>query len=100
MKTMWLAVWAVAVVGLLSLGATATPSTQEAMVQLTPAERAWLAAHPQVRWGMDPDWPPFSGFDHKGQLVGIDADITRLVAARVGLRLTIIRTAAWPEMLA
>src|SRR4051794_5281236 len=56
-------------------GAAVTP---EPKVQLTEAERAWRDAHEQVRWGVDPDWPPFSSFDSYGRLVGIDADITRL----------------------
>jgi signal transduction histidine kinase len=74
--------------------------TAKAIVQLTESERTWLAAHLHVRWGIDPDWPPFSTFDRNGALIGIDADITRLVAARVGLQLTMVRAATWSEVLA
>jgi signal transduction histidine kinase len=69
-----------------------------AKVRLTQAEQDWVKAHPHVRWGADPNWPPFSSFDRQGKLVGIDADITRLVAERVGLKLTFVQTASWSEV--
>ncbi len=101
-KTWCLLVWTLASVEIQSCVATGGELHPErvAAVQLTQAERAWLTAHPQVRWGTDPDWPPFSSFDRKGQLIGIDADLTRLVAARVGLQLEVVRAASWSEMLA
>ena len=68
--------------------------------ELTEAERGWLSAHPRVRWGADPDWPPFSSLDSHGELIGIDADITRLAAERVGLRVTVVPAASWSEVLA
>ena len=67
-------------------------------VRLTEAERAWLRSHPQVRWGFDPDWPPFSSFDAGGRLVGIDADLTRLVARRVGLHLVPVQAGSWSNV--
>src|SRR5262245_11108547 len=66
-------------------------SQPAANVRLTERERAWINAYPQVRWGVDPDWAPFSSFDHDQKLVGIDADITQLVAQRVGLKLSLVR---------
>lgn len=100
--TVWLLFWVVISAGAWSSAATNSENrpASEATVQLTRAERAWLDAHPQVRWGADPDWPPFSSFDRDSQLIGIDADITRLVAARVGMRLTLVRAASWSEVLA
>lgn len=100
MRAIWL-IWVLAA-GMWSRAATNDEihPAREATVPLTQAERAWLEAHPKIRWGPDPNWPPFSSFDRNGQLIGIDADITRLVAARVGLRLTVIRTASWSETLA
>src|SRR5215467_9202176 len=69
-------------------------------VILTEAERDWIAAHPQVRWGFDPDWPPFSSFDHYHRLVGIDADLTRLAARRAGLQLSMVSGNSWSEVYA
>jgi signal transduction histidine kinase len=72
----------------------------EPVVQLTEAEQAWLRSHPQVVWGFDPDWPPFSSYDADGRLVGIDADITRLVAQRVGLPLLPVEADSWSNVFA
>lgn len=69
-------------------------------VQLTEAERNWIKAHPVVRWGFDPNWPPFSRLDAYDRAVGIDADLTRLVARRVGLQLEIVSGASWSEVYA
>src|SRR5262245_41990908 len=75
-------------------------SVTAAAVQLTEAEQQWLVAHPQVRWGADPDWPPFSSLDESGELIGIDADITRRVAERVGLKVTVVQASSWSEIFA
>ena len=69
-------------------------------VELTSEEAAWLQAHPVVRWGVDPAWPPFSYPNRKGELVGIDAELTRLVAERAGVRIILVRTSSWSETLA
>src|SRR5215471_19183892 len=88
----------------LTLGAPGTESDKEIFnrqvkVELTQEERDWLAAHPVVRWGADPDAPPFSSFGRDGKLEGIDTDITLLVARRVGLNLSFVRAATREELL-
>jgi signal transduction histidine kinase len=75
-------------------------STNGTAVQLTAEEQAWLKNHSEVRWGADPDWPPFSSWNRNNQLIGIDADIVRLVAARVGLRVKPVIASSWPEVFA
>ncbi len=102
MKNKWLLLGVIALIGLRSPAASdeRTSQPQNSTIILTDAEHEWIRAHPHVRWGADPDWPPFSSFDRKGQLIGIDADITRLAAARAGLDLTLVRAANWSEMLA
>jgi signal transduction histidine kinase len=72
---------------------------RQVKVELTPEERDWLAAHPLVRWGADPDAPPFSSFGRDGKLEGIDTDITLLVAHRVGLNLSFVRAVTREELL-
>lgn len=68
-----------------------------AAVELTPGEQAWVAAHPEIRVGYDPQWPPFSYRDASGQFIGLDADMLALVGERVGLRLRPVPTASWDE---
>jgi signal transduction histidine kinase len=78
-------------------GLAAPPSTQTS-VRLSPGEQEWVKAHPEVRWGSDPDWPPFCSIGKGGTLEGIDSDITRLVASRVGLTLTPVTGSSWSEV--
>jgi signal transduction histidine kinase len=68
-------------------------------VILTEPEKAWMQKHPVVYWGIDPQWPPFSSFNRDGELVGIDADLMKLLAERTGLNLQFRRTENWSETL-
>lgn len=79
---------------------TDSDATNGAAVQLTPTEQAWLKNHPEVRWGADPNWPPFSSWNRTKQIIGIDADIVRLVAARVGLTVKPVVANSWSEVFA
>ena len=103
MKSTWLTVWFVSFV-LLGHGGTGESMIRlrgsVAGVELTEAERAWVRAHPEVRWGSDPNWPPFTSYDAKRKLIGIDADLTRLAAERAGLRIVPVETKSWSEVLA
>lgn len=79
----------------------ATPSTTNSSPAiLTEAEQLWINAHPVVRWGEDPDWPPFSTLDKSNHVTGIDADTVRLATARVGLRVIAVPATSWSEVLA
>lgn len=83
-------------------GAQATDSgtTNGAAVQLTLREQAWLKRHREVRWGADPNWPPFSSWNRTNQMIGIDADIVRLAAARAGLTVKPVFASSWSEVFA
>jgi two-component system, NarL family, sensor histidine kinase EvgS len=63
----------------------------------TPAERAWLETNPAVNVGIDPNWPPFSFVDKSGAHQGIDADLVRLIAARIALKYQIVPTRSWEQ---
>jgi signal transduction histidine kinase len=79
------------------LGWVAVGHAAEVRVALTPAQQAWVQAHPQIRVGYDPDWPPFSFHNAAGQFNGIDADVLQLLAARTGLALEPVRSRDWTE---
>jgi len=53
-------------------------------VQLTPAERAFVDAHPEIRFGVGADWAPFAYRDAEGRITGIDADTLAAVNALLG----------------
>ena len=56
--------------------AAETPSP----LNLTTQEKAWLAAHPVIRLGVDPGYAPYAFIDAQGRPAGISAELTALVA--------------------
>jgi two-component system, NarL family, sensor histidine kinase EvgS len=76
-----------------------SPEPPSATIGLTEEEAVWVKAHPVVRWGLDPRWPPFSYVDNRGQWVGIDVELTRLAAKRAGLNIVLVPTSSWSETL-
>lgn len=51
---------------------------------LSPNERAWLSAHPQIRVAVSPDYPPISFLNARGQPTGLENDYLTLLEARLG----------------
>lgn len=69
-------------------------------VPLTEAERAWLAEHPTITFGPDPNWPPYEQFDANGTFVGISAELLTLVAKRLGVTFEFVRKPSWDAVVA
>jgi hypothetical protein len=44
-------------------------------IELTEAEREWLAANPRILLGSDADWRPFVWRENDGTQAGIEADL-------------------------
>jgi len=66
---------------------------------LTHQERAWLAAHPVIRFAPDPDFPPTEYFDANGTYSGITADYLALIERKLGIRFEIVRLRNWDEVI-
>jgi len=66
---------------------------------LTAQERAWLNAHPVIRFAPDPDFPPTEFFDANGRYSGITADYLTLIEKKLGIRFQIIRLRSWDEVI-
>ena len=64
-------------------------------LDLTPAERAWLSAHPRIRVGCTPDWLPFSSACTDGKLGGIDIDVMALLSQRLGVDFEMSTASTW-----
>lgn len=62
---------------------------------LTDDEKQWLAAHPVIRVGTDPAWPPFSLSTHGKGFEGIDIDVLTRIATLLGVRVEFIDTPSW-----
>jgi len=69
-------------------------------VVLTPAEQAWLKAHPVIVLAPDPDFKPIEYFDKAGVYQGAAADIIRLLERNLGITISIARVANWDEAMA
>lgn len=69
-------------------------------IDLSDAERAWLAAHPTIRVGLDPGWPPFSLVNKQGQCVGIDVDLLARIGRQLGVTFECATRASWAEVYA
>ncbi|SEM77939.1 PAS domain S-box-containing protein/diguanylate cyclase (GGDEF) domain-containing protein [Pseudomonas sp. ok272] len=66
---------------------------------LTDEERGWLAAHPQLRLGVDASWPPFEFRDDQGRYQGLTADYINVVRDRLATSITPIEPANWTQVL-
>ncbi len=80
---------------LVSCGSDSGPPTQQ--VGLTPAERAFVKAHPTIRVGVEMDWPPFD-FVIGGRAAGFANDHVSLLAARLGIKVEFIHGQTWAEL--
>ena len=82
---------------LLTAGVICARAQDADRIALTGPERAWIAAHPQIRVGYDPEWPPFSFRNEQGAFTGIDADVLALIGERLGVKFEIVSSASWTE---
>ena len=69
-------------------------------LNFSPAEKAWLQAHPVIRVGIDPDFAPYEWLDAKGELVGLSADYLDLIGQRLGVKFEVAKNKSWAETLA
>lgn len=77
--------------------ADAAPETA-ARFAPTPAERVWLQAHPRIRVGFDPAWPPFSSATETGGCRGIDADLLARLGEQLGVTFEFVARPSWGEV--
>jgi PAS domain S-box-containing protein len=66
---------------------------------LSTKERAWLAAHPVIRFAPDPDFPPVEYFDLEGRYKGMTADYLELLEKKLGIRFKIVHLRDWSEII-
>ncbi len=69
------------------------------MITLTQNEKEYLANHGAITMCVDPDWEPFEIINQKGKHEGIAADLIQLVAAKIGVKIELIKTKDWEETL-
>jgi ABC-type amino acid transport substrate-binding protein/DNA-binding response OmpR family regulator/anti-sigma regulatory factor (Ser/Thr protein kinase) len=69
-------------------------------LELSRAERAFLAQHPTVTLGVASAWPPFDFADENGRHKGITADYLALLERRLGVRFTAAVDQPWAATVA
>ena len=76
------------------------PWPASAELVLTMAERQWLAAHPVIRLGVDPDYAPYSFVGEQGRFQGLAMDFVQRLGALLGVRFEPVPGLDWPQILA
>ncbi len=59
-------------------------------IQLSEAEKRWLANHPVIRVGVNPNKQPYDWVDEQGEFVGMGADYLKLLEQKIGVHFTIV----------
>lgn len=67
--------------------------------ELNEAERAWLRAHPHIRLGVDPVWPPFEFIEQDGSYRGIGADYVALLSQKLDIALEPVANLNWENVI-
>jgi two-component system sensor histidine kinase/response regulator len=67
---------------------------------LTPDEVAWIAQHPVLRLGVDPNYEPFEFIGEEGEYQGIASDYVKILNQRLGINLQLVTGLTWPEVVA
>ena len=65
--------------------------------ELTLEEKEFIAAHPEIRLGVDPKFIPYEFIDSDGVYKGITADYIKLISQQTGLKMTVAPDLTWPE---
>lgn len=72
-------------------------SEQATELSFSNDQRAWLAAHPVIRVGVDPNFAPYEWLDKNGNYVGIAIDYLQHLETVMGVRFEIVRDKSWSE---
>ncbi len=75
-----------------------SPDAHAREFTLSPAQQAWIQAHPVIRFAIDPNWPPLE-YAANEQVRGMSADYLNLLAQRLGLRFEFVPTPTWDASL-
>jgi len=70
-----------------------------AQVTLSAAEQAWLAAHPDIRLGIDKDWHPHVKQLEEGNIGGIEVDLIARINVLTGANIRLV-LGEWFDMVA
>ena len=68
-------------------------------IELTPAEKAFLASHKIIRLGVDPGYAPYCFVDQSGKYAGVSADFVDIISSRLGIKMQMVPGLNWKQIL-
>ncbi len=68
-------------------------------IYLTPEEKQWLADHPSITVGIDPEFAPFEFIDKNGQHSGYSSDYIKLLNERLGTHMKFVADLSWQDVM-
>ncbi|MEM4989172.1 transporter substrate-binding domain-containing protein [Collimonas sp. H4R21] len=81
---------------LLLVAAARVASAAPNLDLFTPAERAWIAAHPVVHIAVDPDWRPLE-YVENGVHKGLTAEYVAAISDLTGIRFSLVPGQSWAD---
>jgi signal transduction histidine kinase/DNA-binding response OmpR family regulator len=82
---------------LLLLFPSSSLAVENSKIRLTPAEQTFIAEHPVIQFGIDPQLVPFEFIDTDGQYKGIAADYVKLINEKTGINMVIKTGGTWSQ---
>jgi PAS domain S-box-containing protein len=76
-----------------------SPKASFKELELSDEELAWIAEHPVIEVGVDPDFRPVEFINSQGRHEGISADFLALLSDRLGLRFKPRGDLEWSELI-
>ncbi len=67
-------------------------------VTLSEEEQRWLAEHPEIRLGVDPEFAPFEFIDNR-RYQGMASDYVRLLNQRLNIDMKVVPNLSWDEVI-
>jgi len=67
-------------------------------VSLSAEEKAWIAKHPVIHLGVDPEFAPFEYFDKSGRYSGFASDYVDLLGKRLGVNIEVVSGLDWQQV--
>lgn len=68
-------------------------------MELTSAEKEWLAQHRVLRLGIDANWPPFEYLDDSSTYKGIASEYAAVIGRKLGVEMVPERGLTWAEVM-
>ena len=68
-------------------------------IELNQQQRGWLAQHPIIRVGVDPDFAPYEFIDAQKKHSGISSDYLKELSMLLGVTFEVVPDLSWQQVL-